>query len=169
MSTATEETDSVEASRHLTKAPFLFRIWYYVRTGYGTYLSFALGFFNTSVLAYYLLVERVPFLKEVFPFFTLFLATIFLGLGIASVLLGWIHFGRIPAFKAEMDISTEANPYYYKPTPGIYKELLMPTYCYAVRALEIFLDTSHKMTDEDRAKLRRIYDQLEMLSKGGSL
>jgi hypothetical protein len=54
-------------------------------------------------------------------------------------------------------------------TPGINKELSMPTYAYLVRAVEILLESSGKITNEDRRRLEELRRRFEMLYKGVSL
>ncbi len=159
----------MDERRYSKKAPLLFRMWFYMRTGFATYLSFALGFINTAILAYYLLVERVSFLKDVFPSFTEFIVVIGFLLVTASAALGWIHFQKMPAYGAEMDISVESNPYYYKPTPGIMKDLWMPAFAYLIRLTEVSLEESGKLTNEDRIRLRQLHDQFERLYNNGAL
>ena len=105
---------------------FLFRSWYYFRIGYGTYLTFLLGFATTIVTVYYLAINNIPALKSVFPSFLLFgLLTIGVGVPL-SVLAGYVHFQRSRAYSSEVDIGVEANPYYYKVTPGKEREISLP-------------------------------------------
>lgn len=105
---------------------FLFRSWYYFRIGYSTYLTFLLGFATTLVTVYYLAINSIPALKSVFPSFLLF-AIIAIGIGVPlSVLAGFVHFQRSRAYSAEVDIGVEANPYYYKVTPGKEREISLP-------------------------------------------
>jgi len=104
----------------------LFRSWYYFRIGYGTYLTFLLGFVSTIVTVYYLAISNIYFLKSIFPTFWLFsLLAIAVGVPLA-VFSGYVHFKRSQAYSAEVDIAVEANPYYFKITPGKEKDLGVP-------------------------------------------
>jgi hypothetical protein len=79
------------------------------------------------VTVYYLAIANVPFLKEVFGNFVVFaIFTISVGVPI-SILAGYIHFKKSRAYSSEMDITTEANPWYYKLTPGKEAMLSVPT------------------------------------------
>ena len=87
------------------------RMWFYFRTGWGTYFAFIFSAINTLVVTYYLAIEEIPFLLEIFPSFGHYVTIIGL-IGIpllASV--GYIHFKRLPAYASEVDISVEQNPY----------------------------------------------------------
>lgn len=70
---------------------FVFRMWFYFRMGYGTYLTFLLGFLTTLITVYYLAINNSPILLDIFPRFWLFaaIATV-IGIPI-GVLLGWFH------------------------------------------------------------------------------
>ena len=88
-----------------------FRSWFYFRTGWSMYFAFVLSAINTLTVTYYLAVEKVPVLVEIFPTF-LHYVVIFVGIGFPLlVATGYAHFKRTSARKAEVDISVETNPY----------------------------------------------------------
>tara|TARA_B110000014_G_C19790221_1_gene410640 strand:- start:18 stop:521 length:504 start_codon:yes stop_codon:yes gene_type:complete len=88
-----------------------FRSWFYFRTGWSMYFAFVLSAVNTLTVTYYLAVEKVPFLVEIFPTF-LHYVLIFVAIGVPIlVTTGYAHFKRTSARKAEVDISVETNPY----------------------------------------------------------
>ena len=75
------------------------------------YFAFILSAVNTLTVTYYLAVEKVPFLVEIFPSFLHYIM-IFVGIGVPIlVITGYAHFKRTSARKAEVDISVETNPY----------------------------------------------------------
>ena len=75
------------------------------------YFAFILSAVNTFTVTYYLAVEKVPFLVEIFPSFLHYIM-IFVGIGVPIlVITGYAHFKRTSARKAEVDISVETNPY----------------------------------------------------------
>ena len=51
-----------------------YRAWYYFRNGWSIYFAFVFGAVNTLVVTYYLAIERVPILKEIFPSFVYYVA-----------------------------------------------------------------------------------------------
>jgi len=88
-----------------------FRSWFYFRTGWSMYFAFVLSAVNTLTVTYYLAVEKVPFLVEIFPTFIHYVL-IFVAIGVPIlVITGYAHFKRTSARKAEVDISVETNPY----------------------------------------------------------
>ena len=88
-----------------------FRSWFYFRTGWSMYFAFILSAVNTLTVTYYLAIEQIPFLKEIFPSF-LHYVIIFVMLGVPILIItGLIHFKKTSARKAEVDISVETNPY----------------------------------------------------------
>lgn len=88
-----------------------FRSWFYFRTGWSMYFAFILSAINTLTVTYYLAVEKVPFLVEIFPSFIHYIL-IFVGIGVPILIItGYAHFKRTSARKAEVDISVETNPY----------------------------------------------------------
>ncbi len=75
------------------------------------YFAFILSAVNTLTVTYYLAVEKVPVLVEIFPSF-LHYVVIFAAIGIPILITtGYAHFKRTSARKAEVDISVETNPY----------------------------------------------------------
>ncbi len=75
------------------------------------YFAFILSAVNTLTVTYYLAIEQIPFLKEIFPSF-LHYVIIFVMLGVPILIItGLIHFKKTSARKAEVDISVETNPY----------------------------------------------------------
>jgi|TARA_B110000495_G_scaffold131737_1_gene114931 hypothetical protein len=88
-----------------------FRSWFYFRTGWSMYFAFLLSAMNTLTVTYYLAVEKVPVLVQIFPTF-LHYVVIFVAIGFPLlVITGYAHFKRTSARKAEVDISVETNPY----------------------------------------------------------
>jgi transcriptional antiterminator Rof (Rho-off) len=88
-----------------------FRSWYYFRMGWGTYFAFIFAAINTLTVTYYLAIERVPPLATIFPnFFQYILIVSAIGIPLL-VIVGYIHYKRTLAFKSEIDVQVEANPY----------------------------------------------------------
>ena len=93
------------------KNNIFFRSWYYFRTGWSTYFAFILAAINTLTVTYFLAIENYPDLKSIFPSFEQYVTIIML-IGIPLlVFVGYIHFKRTRAFKSEVDVLIESNPY----------------------------------------------------------
>ena len=88
-----------------------FRSWFYFRTGWSMYFAFILSAINTLTVTYYLAVEKIPTLAEIFPSFLHYIV-IFVAVGVPIlVTTGYAHYKKTSARKAEVDISIETNPY----------------------------------------------------------
>ena len=88
-----------------------FRSWFYFRMGWSTYFAFIFAAINTLTVTYYLAIEKVPTLEIIFPTFIQYVVIV-TGIGVPLlVVVGYIHFKRSKAFKSEVDIVVETNPY----------------------------------------------------------
>ena len=98
----------MERSSHDTKG---FRAWYYFRMGWGYYFAFLFAAINTLTVTYFLAIENYPALEVIFPTFEIYIIII-CSIGIPLlVAIGYAHYKRTKARKAEVDILTETNPY----------------------------------------------------------
>jgi len=146
---------------------FIGRIWYYFRLGYSTYLTFLLGYVSTLITVYYLAIKNIPDLLTVFPRFVPFavLATV---VGVPfSVIIGWLHLKRSAAFTSEVDISVEANPYYYKLPPGFTLEVYGPLYFELLVMLKKSLNANGLLDENDKARIAALEQKLQTLNEGG--
>ena len=110
--------------RSLKWYEYLFKSLYYFRTGYGLYLGFALGLLTFSTTMYYLAIERVPLLKQLFPGFLEFTATLFVLVYTIGHTLGYIHYKKLPVYRMEQEVNVESNPYAnWKVTPNAIPQL----------------------------------------------
>ena len=88
-----------------------FRGWFYFRMGWSTYFVFILAAINTLTVTYFLAIENYPTLKSIFPSFEQY-AVLMVCIGIPLlILVGYAHFKKTVAYKSEMDIMIESNPY----------------------------------------------------------
>jgi len=88
-----------------------FRGWFYLRQGWSNYLTFFMASANTLTVTYFLAIERYPFLEAIFPSFIQYVL-ITVSIGIPSlIIIGYVHWKRSSARKAEVDIFYETNPY----------------------------------------------------------
>ena len=88
-----------------------FRGWFYFRTGWSTYFVFILAAINTLTVTYFLAIDNYPVLKDIFPTFEQY-ALIMVTIGIPLlIVVGYFHYKKTLAYKSEMDITVESNPY----------------------------------------------------------
>ena len=88
-----------------------FRGWFYFRMGWSTYFVFILAAINTLTVTYFLAIDNYPTLKAIFPSFEQY-AVMMVCIGIPLlILVGYAHFKKTVAYKSEMDVMIESNPY----------------------------------------------------------
>jgi len=146
---------------------FVTRSWYYFRIGYATYFTFLLGYATTFVTVYYLAIRNIPDLLTIFPHFLTFVAVgTVIGVPL-SVLVGWLHIKRTPAWAAEMDISAEANPYNYKLLPGYWKDVFAPTFMELLRQNRTLLTSRNLLSADDQKRISDLEKKLQVLILGG--
>ena len=88
-----------------------FRGWFYFRIGWSTYFVFILAAINTLTVTYFLAIENYPTLKSIFPSFEQY-AVLMVCIGIPLlILVGYAHFKKTVAYKSELDVMVESNPY----------------------------------------------------------
>ena len=87
---------------------------FFFREGWSTYFAFIFAALNTMVVTYYLAIENIPVLKEIFPSFYIYLlVTAVFGIP-TLIFVGYGHYKRSGAFAAEAAINVESYPYLYK-------------------------------------------------------
>lgn len=140
------------------KKSLIFRSWFYFRSGWTTYFAFLLGAVNTLTVTYYLAIDEVPILKEIFPTFMHYIvvATIIIIPSLTAV--GYIHFKKSQSYRAEADIGVEANPHFYRLIETT--EVTLPLY---VEILDILtkLSLEKKLTDDDLQRIDQIKSDLK--------
>lgn len=149
------------------KKKLVFRFWLYFRTGWSTYFAFILGAINTLVVTYYLAIEKVPALLEVFPTFSHYVGiAALIGVPLFSA-IGYIHYKKAPAYSSEVDVGIERNPYVFKlPNGGWNQDVVFPMY----KLLTIMLlkiSNNEKLTDDETAEIKKILNDIDHLTKGG--
>jgi len=120
------------------------------------------------VTVYYLAIKNVPQLEAIFPTFGAWsVAIIIIGVPL-SIFLGWLHIKRSPAFRSELDVGVEANPYYYKLPPGHWKEAIVPVML-EIMKLNIKLLNKEPLSEIELKSLTELQKKLESLIDGGYL
>ena len=153
---------------HGTKRSVPFRSWFYFRTGYSMYFVFVLGVLNTLTLTYYLTIDNYPALESVFPTFTTYIVMmVMVGVPVV-VLLGYVHMRRSSAYRSDVEVSTETNPYMYKLPPGIHREVMAPFFYEVLGALKK-ADAGQDLSPEEVQNIKDLDKKLEFLVGGGVL
>ena len=139
-----------------------FRSWYYFRTGWSTYFAFILAAINTLTVTYFLAIDNYPVLKAVFPSFEQYIVII-VSIGIPLlVLTGFVHFKRTQAFKSEVDVLIESNPYQRRNTVNGEINLRLN-----LKILTIMLKISKKesFSESEIQEIRELSDEIKNLSE----
>ena len=96
---------------HANNVSHPFRIYQYFRMGWALYFGFIFAVVNIIITTYYLTIENISFLQQIFPTFVHYVITVTL-IGIPILIgAGYIHFKKSPGFKSEADIAIESNPH----------------------------------------------------------
>jgi len=105
-------------------AKIMFRTWYYFRNGWSLYLAFIMAGVNTLTITYYLAIEKYPLLLGIFPTFASYVVIIVLIAVPILTTIGYLHYKKSGAFKGEIDIYIETDPYQRRAV--LNTEMLMP-------------------------------------------
>ena len=89
----------------------VFRAWFYFRNGWSMYFAFIFAAINTLTVTYYLVIDKIPLLLNLFPTFSHYVgAAVLIGVPIL-IIIGYVHYKRSPAYKSEATIGVEVNPF----------------------------------------------------------
>ena len=94
------------------KQGWIRRRWWEFRQGHSTYLIFLLTFMNFVLIAYRLLIERIPFIQELFPQLWIFVLIFVLVYIPLSIIIGNWH--RRTQLRVESTINILENPLWAK-------------------------------------------------------
>ena len=133
------------------------RSWFYLRTGWSVYFAFVFAAVNTLVVTYYLAIDNMPFLQEVFPTFAHYvIMTTLIGLPIL-IGAGYIHFKRSAGFKSEADIAIETNPHARRNL--LNTEVIVAAYLFS-NDLMMKILKDEKLTDEEMKKFAELQEKI---------
>ena len=157
-----------QKERYKLRENLLPRLWFYFRTGYGQYFGFIIALANMFTITYYLLLDNISYLDNIFPSFSVYvIISSIIGIPLL-VIIGFLHIKTSHAYRSEADISTESFPYFYKLLPGIQIECLAPLYLELIRLGRKSL-LNEKLNEEEKKKLRDLENKLEWISEGKML
>lgn len=143
-------------------------MFFYFRTGYATYLALVIGAVNVLTSTYFLAVDSVPFIKEVFPTFEMYvLAAILAAVPVVTV-TGYVHFKRVGAHSASAAITAQNNIFNYKLPPGFNLEVFGPAYKAILRSV-FKRARAEKFTEDEIREIDQLRKSLKHLIDGGSV
>ncbi len=136
----------------------LFRAWFYFRQGWSTYFAFIIAALNTMVTTYYLAIRDVPILEVMFPSFSIYVVVLS-AIGIPLlVLVGYLHYKKSAAFKAEADINMEANPHMRRLL--LNTETLLSLFA-NMSEIMVKLTKNEKLTKEEHEEIKVLKNELD--------
>ena len=142
-----------------------FRAWYYFRMGWTTYFAFILAAINTLTVTYFLAIENYPSLKLFFPSFEIYILII-VSVGVPLlVLIGFAHFKRTQAFKSEIDVMIESNPYQRRNT--VNNEMNLRMNLQLIKLLTKLVN-NEKLNTSESEKLKELTKTFEEFTKNRS-
>ncbi len=133
--------------------------------GWSTYFAFIFAAVNTLIVTYYLAIEKIPALKDVFPSFLSYAGTLTVVCIPLLTLIGWIHYRRIGAYGSEAEVQVESNPYMYKAAPGWQKEVMFPT-LFKITEFMIKSSRNEKFSEKEIEEINELQKKLDKLIKG---
>ena len=135
-----------------------FRAWFYFRTGWAVYFAFIFAAVNTLVVTYYLAIDNISFLHQIFPTFGHYVISVIL-IGIPALIgAGYIHFKRSPGFKSEADIAIESNPHARRNL--LNTEAIIAAYLFS-NDLMMKMLKDEKLTEEEIKKFTELQDKIK--------
>ena len=79
--------------------------------GWSTYFAFILAAINTLTVTYFLAIDNYPSLKIIFPSFEIYIFII-VTIGVPLLIfIGYSHYKKTKAFRSEVDVLIETNPW----------------------------------------------------------
>ena len=142
-----------------------FRGWFYFRMGWSTYFAFILAAINTLTVTYFLAVDNYPALKIIFPSFEIYVL-ILISIGVPLLIfIGYCHYKKTKAFRSEMDILVESNPFLRRTT--VNTDIILR---FNINLISIVLKLSKDTISEDELNdMEKIQKEITDLIKNRSL
>ena len=136
----------------------LFRLWFYFRNGWSMYFAFIFAAINTLTVTYFLAIERVPALQVIFPSFFQYVAIVSLIAVPLLIGIGYAHYKRTKARKAEVDIGFETSPYQRRFI--VNTEIILHL---NLRLTEMLMKLTHgeKLTENEIKKIQAYKEDIE--------
>ena len=139
-----------------------FRSWYYFRTGWSTYFAFILAAINTLTVTYFLAIDNYPALKAVFPSFEQYIVII-VTIGIPILIfIGYLHFKRTQAFKSEIDVLIESNPYQRRNTVNAEINLRLNL---KILAMMLKISRKESFSESEIQEIEKLSDEIKNFSE----
>ena len=136
----------------------LFRLWFYFRNGWSMYFAFIFAAINTLTVTYFLAIERAPALHAIFPTFFQYVLIVSLIGAPLLIGIGYAHYKRTKARKAEVDIGFETSTYQRRFI--VNTEIILHL---NLRLTEMLMKLTHgeKLTENEIKKIQAYKEDIE--------
>jgi hypothetical protein len=133
--------------------------------GWSTYFAFILAAINTLTVTYFLAIDNYPVLNIIFPSFEFYILII-TSIGVPLLIfIGYLHFKRTQAFKSEIDVLVETNPFLRR--NAVNTDIMIRC---NVKMMELILKLSKDTISEDELNdMKKIQNEITDLIKNRSL
>jgi hypothetical protein len=133
--------------------------------GWSTYFAFILAAINTLTVTYFLAVDNYPALKIIFPSFEIYVL-ILISIGVPLLIfIGYCHYKKTKAFRSEMDILVESNPFLRRTT--VNTDIILR---FNINLIKLVLKLSKDTISEDELNdMEKIQKEITDLIKNRSL
>ena len=151
-----------QSTLHAHNVSHTFRLWQYFRVGWATYFGFIFAAVNTIITTYYLAIDNISFLQQIFPTFGHYVISVIL-IGIPCLIgTGYIHTKRSPAYREEAKIQSESNPHVIR---GLENRELMLVVIYKINELLIKKMNKIKFTEKELQEMTILKEKIKNQNK----
>ena len=142
-----------------------FRSWFYFRMGWSTYFAFIFAAINTLTVTYFLAIERYPELSAIFPSFTQYVLIITI-IGVPLlIVVGYVHYKRTLAYRAEVDVGLESNPYQLR---NVVNNTINVKLTLKMYEMILKLSQNQKLTENEIEELTKAHKEIQDLDASRS-
>ena len=133
--------------------------------GWSTYFAFILAAINTLTVTYFLAVDNYPALKIIFPSFEIYVL-ILISIGVPLLIfIGYSHYKKTKAFRSEMDILVESNPFLRRNTVNTDVNIR-----FSLKLIELILKLSkNTISEKEFNDIKKFHKEIFELIKNRSL
>ena len=133
--------------------------------GWSTYFAFIFAAINTLTVTYFLAIERYPELSVIFPSFPQYVLVITI-IGIPLlILVGYVHYKRTLAFRSEVDVVLESNPYQLR---NVVNNTINVKLTLKMYEMILKLSQNQKLTENEIEELTKSHKEIQDLDASRS-
>ena len=142
----------------MNPSDLIFRAWYYFRNGWSLYFAFIFAAINTLTVTYFLAIENYPVLQSIFPSFLHYVVILSVTAIPLLILIGYVHWIKSGARKADIDINYEVDP--YRARTLVNSELILKINLNLIQ-LTTKLVSNEKFNTDEIKKIKDLQTELE--------